>query len=109
MSSENQSFLDEGATGLPYICLVKGGQLTRLSDGTSLVGCNTLKEVLQAIEKVAFLTHSEWLKGHLVLTYLIKNQPMHVESCTSHTLLWILEYVMNWLFAGLLSVNYEIF
>ena len=38
MSSENQSFLDEGATGLRCDLEVLGSQITRLYDGTIFVG-----------------------------------------------------------------------
>ena len=51
MSSENQSFVDEGATGLQCDFRVLGSQITRLYDGTILGGCNALKGVLWAIEK----------------------------------------------------------
>ena len=55
MPSENQSFLNEGVTSLSYISLVYGGQVTRLYDGTILGGCDILKGVLQAVEKIAVL------------------------------------------------------
>ena len=38
VSSENQSFLDEGATGLQCDLGVLGSQITRLYDGTILGG-----------------------------------------------------------------------
>ena len=38
VSSENQSFLDEGATGLRCDLGFLGSQITRLYDGTILVG-----------------------------------------------------------------------
>ena len=62
VSSENQSFLDEGVMGLQCDLGVLGSQITRLYDGTILGGCNTLKGVLWAIEKTEteklhFLAH----------------------------------------------------
>ena len=64
VSSENQSFLDEGATGLR--CDWGGGglgsQITRLYDGTIFGGCDALKGVSWAVEKTEteklhFLAH----------------------------------------------------
>ena len=83
MSSENQSFLDEGATGLRCDLGVLGSQITRLYDGTIFGGCNGLKGVLWAIEKTEteklhFLAHLRWLKGYSALTYFIKNQSIGV-------------------------------
>ena len=49
--SENQSFLDEGVTGLRCDCGVLGSQITRLYDGTIFGGCNRLKGVAWAIKK----------------------------------------------------------
>ena len=51
VSSENQSFVDEGATGLRCDLGVLGSQITRLYDGTILGGCNGLKGVLWAVKK----------------------------------------------------------
>ena len=53
VSSENQSFLDEGATGLQCNLGVLGSQITRLYDGTIWGGggCNTLKGVSWAVKK----------------------------------------------------------
>ena len=54
---------------------VLGGQVTRVYDGIIFGGCNTLKGVLQTIQKkLHFSAHSQWLKEHLALTYFIKNQ-----------------------------------
>ena len=80
MSSENQSFLDEGAMGLQCDLGVLGSQITRLYDGTILGGgCDGLKGVLWAVkktetEKLHFSAHLRRLKGYLALTYFIKNQ-----------------------------------
>ena len=51
VSSENQSFLGEGATGLQCDFGVLGSQITRLYDGTIFEGFHTLKGVPWAIEK----------------------------------------------------------
>ena len=45
VSSENQSFLDEGVTGLQCDLGVLGSQITRLYDGTIFGGCDALKGV----------------------------------------------------------------
>ena len=85
MSSENQSFLNEGATGLQCDFGVLGSQITRLYDGTIFLGggCNTLKEVLWAVEKnktekLDFSAHLRRLKGYLAFTDFIKNQSIGV-------------------------------
>ena len=84
MSSENQSFLDEGATGLRCDLGVLGSQITRLYDGTIFGGgCDGLKGVLWAVkktetEKLHFSAHLQRLKGYLSLTYFIKNQSIGV-------------------------------
>ena len=84
MSSENQSFLDEGVTGLRCDLGVLGSQITRLYDGTIFGGgCDRLKGVLWAVkntetEKLHFSAHLRWLKGYLALTYFIKNQSIGV-------------------------------
>ena len=80
MSSENQSFLDEGATGLRCDLGVLGSQITRLYDGTIFGGgANGLKGVPWAVEKTEtekldFLAHLRWLKGYSAFTDFIKNQ-----------------------------------
>ena len=82
MSSENQSFLDEGATGLQCDLGVLGSQITRLHDGTIFgggEGCDALKGVSWAIEKTEteklnFSAHLRWLKGYSAFTDFIKNQ-----------------------------------
>ena len=83
MSSENQSFLDEGAMGLQCDLGVLCSQITRLYDGTIFGGCDALKGVLWAVkknetEKLHFLAHLRWLKGYLAFTYFIKNQSIGV-------------------------------
>ena len=85
MSSENQSFLDEGATGLRCDLGVLGSQITRLYDGTIFGGggCDTLKGVSWAVEKTEtekldFLAHLQRLKGYLAFTDFIKNQSIGV-------------------------------
>ena len=83
MSSENQSFLDEGATGLRCNFRVLGSQITRLYDGTIFGGRDGLKGVLWAVkktetEKLHFSAHLQRLKGYLSLTYFIKNQSIGV-------------------------------
>ena len=84
MSSENQSFLDEGVTGLRCDLGVLGSQITRLYDGTIFGGgCNGLKGVLWAVkktetEKLHFSAHFRRLKGYSALTYFIKNQSIGV-------------------------------
>ena len=80
MSSENQSFLDEGVTGLRCDLGVLGSQITRLYDGTIFGGgCDALKGVPWAVEKnetekLHFSAHLRWLKGYSTFTDLIKNQ-----------------------------------
>ena len=80
MSSENQSFLDEGATGLRCDLGVLGSQITRLYDGTIFGGgFDALKGVPWAIEKnetekLDFSGHLRWLKGYSAFTDFIKNR-----------------------------------
>ena len=80
MSSENQSFLNEGVTGLRCDFGVLGSQITRLYDGTIWGGgCDALKGVFWTIEKTEtekldFSAHLRWLKGYLAFTDFIKNQ-----------------------------------
>ena len=80
VSSENQSFLDEGATGLQCDFRVLGSQITRLYDGTILGGgVSALKGVLWAVEKTEteklhFSAHLRQLKGYSAFTDFIKNQ-----------------------------------
>ena len=79
MSSENQSFLDEGAMGLRCEMGVLGSQITRLYDGTIFGECYALKGVSWAVEKTEtekldFSAHLQQLKGYLAFTDFIKNQ-----------------------------------
>ena len=80
MSSENQSFLDEGATGLRYDLGVSGSQITRLYDGTIFLGGVTHLRGSRGpskklkTEKLDFLAHLRWLKGYSAFTDFIKNQ-----------------------------------
>ena len=83
MSSENQNFLDEGATGLQCNLGVLGSQITRLYDGTIFGGCDALKGVLWDVEKAEtekldFLAHLRRLKGYSTFTDFIKNQSIGV-------------------------------
>ena len=84
MSSENQSFLDEGVMGLRCDLGVLGSQITRLYNGTILGGgCNALKGVSWAIEKTEtekldFSAHLRRLKGYSAFTDFIKNQSIGV-------------------------------
>ena len=84
MSSENQSFLDEGVTGLRCDLGVLGSQITRLYDGTIFGGgCDALKGVSWAVEKTEtekldFSAHLRRLKGYSAFTDFIKNQSIGV-------------------------------
>ena len=79
MSSEHQSFLDEGATGLQCDLGVLGSQITRLYDGTIFGGgamdlrgsCGPSKKT--ETEKLHFSAHLRRLKGYSALTYFINN------------------------------------
>ena len=62
VSSENQSFLDEGAMELRCNSGVLGSQITRLYDGIIFGGCDALKGVSWAVgktetEKLHFSAH----------------------------------------------------
>ena len=65
-------------------------------------GCNTLKGVPWAIEKkLHFSAHSQWIKGYSGFRF--DQESVHsigVAWGVLHTLVWIFEYVTNWLFAG---------
>ena len=108
--SENQSFLNEGVTsGQPSLGgggLV--GQMTRVYEGTIFLGgCDTLKGVLWAVKKkLHFSAHLQQLKGHLALTYFIKNQLIGASYGVLSVLFHIFEYVTNWPFAGPLSADF---
>ena len=75
MSSENQSFLDEGVTGLQCDCGVLGSQITRLYDGTIFGGgathlrgsCGPLK---MKLKNYIFWHICDGLKGiwHLLIS-----------------------------------------
>ena len=85
MSSENQSFLDEGATGLQCDLGILGSQITRLYDSTIFGegGCDALKGVPWAVEKnetekLHFSAHLRRLKGYSAFTDFIKNQSIGV-------------------------------
>ena len=80
MSSENQFFLDEGATGLQSISGFVGGQIPGLYGGTIFGGvCNTLRGPAgHRTQNVLFSTHLRQLRGYSALTDLIKNQSIGV-------------------------------
>ena len=100
--SENQFFLDEGATRL-------GG--FRWAGPYAIWwyhfwgGCDTLRGVRQGIEHESsvFLTHLRQLRRYSTLTDLIKNQSIGVDI---HTLVWIFEYITDWLFVGALNADF---
>ena len=46
--SENQRYLNDGASGPTYLDLAYGGQMMGLQDGLIFLGCNALKQLLQA-------------------------------------------------------------
>ena len=83
MSSENQSFLDEGVMGFRCDFGVLGSQITRLYDGTifgggvmHLRGSRGLSK--KQTEKLDFSAHLRWLKGYSAFTDFIKNQSIGV-------------------------------
>ena len=53
-----------------------------------------------------FSAHLRWLKGYSAFTDFIKNQSIGAAWGVLDTLVWIFEYLTDWLFAGLLSVNF---
>ena len=76
-----------------------------------LGGCDTLKGVSWAIkktetEKLDFSAHLRRVKGYLAFTDFIKNQSIGVSYDVLDTLVWIFEYLTDWPFAGLLSVDF---
>ena len=83
VSSENQSFLNEGAMGLRYDLGVLGSQITRLYDGTIFGGVRHTKGVPWAVEKnetekLHFSAHLRWLKWYSAFTDFIRNQSIGV-------------------------------
>ena len=76
-----------------------------------LGGCNALKGVSWAVEKTEtekldFLAHLRRLKGYSAFTDFIKNQSIGVSKGVLDTLVWIFEYLTDWLLAKPLSVNF---
>ena len=76
-----------------------------------LGGCKTLGGSGRALNlKVpllgGFLTHLRQLRGYSALTDFIKHQSIGAPQGPLHTLVWIFEYVTDWLFCRLLSVNF---
>ena len=70
-------------------------------------GCDTLKEVPQAIQdRWRFWAHSWQLKGYSGFTDLINNLSKGVAYGFLHTLVWIFEYVTDWPFAGPKDANF---
>ena len=64
MSSENQSFLDEGATGLQCDLGVLGSQITRLYDGTILGGGGAM-HLRGSCEPLKKLKLKNWIFRHI--------------------------------------------
>ena len=75
MSSEKQSFLDEGAMGLQSSLWVFDGQITRLYDATILGG---VRCTCDELEKLHFSAHLRCLKGYSAFSDFIKNQSIGV-------------------------------
>ena len=73
--SENQSFLDEGATITTLIGLVLGGEVPRLNHGPICFPIQNTKGGATGHWKsrTTFLTLSRRIKVHLLLMYCIKN------------------------------------
>ena len=80
MPSENQFFLNEGATGLQSVSRFVGGQIPRLYSGTIFGGGATHLggPVGHRMQNVCFSTHLRQLRGYSALTDLIKNQSIGV-------------------------------
>ena len=53
-----------------------------------------------------FSTHLRQLRGYSALTDFIKHQSIGAPQGPLHTLVWIFEYVTNWLFRRSLSVDF---
>ena len=76
-----------------------------------LGGCDALKGVPWAVEKdetekLDFSAHLRQLKGYSAFTDFIKNQSIGAAWGVLDTLVWIFEYLTDWLFAGPLSVDF---
>ena len=76
-----------------------------------LRGCDALKGVLWAVEKdktekLDFSAHLRRLKGYSAFTDFIKNQSIGAARDVLDTLVWIFEYLADWLFTGPLSVDF---
>ena len=52
------------------------------------------------------LAHLQQLKGYLAFTDFIKNQLIGVAQTVLGTLVWIFEYLTNWLFCGLSGADF---
>ena len=77
--SENQFFLNEGATGLQSFLGVLGGQVARLYGGTIFGGATHLGGPAEhRKQRVCFSTHLQQLKWYSAFTDLIKNQSIGV-------------------------------
>ena len=94
MPSENQFFLNEGATGLQSVSGVVGGQI-HLGGPAG-----------HRMKNGCFSTHLQQLRGYSVFTDLINNQSIGGPQGTLHTLVWIFESVTDWAFAGPKSVDF---
>ena len=57
-------------------------------------------------EKLDFLAHLQQLKGYSAFTDFIKNQSIGAAWGVLDTLVWIFEYLTDWLLAGPLSVDF---
>ena len=69
--------------------------------------CDALKGVLWALkDRWHFWAHLRQLKGYSGFTDLIKNLSIGVAYGALHTLVWIFEYVTDWLFAGPKGANF---
>ena len=57
-------------------------------------------------QNFCFSTHLRQLKGYSGSTDLIKNLSIGVEYGVLYTLVWIFEYVTDWMFAGPKGANF---
>ena len=80
MPSENQFFLNEGATWFQSVSGFVGGQIPRLYGGTIFGGGLTHLggPAGHRMQNVHFSTHLLQLRGYSALTDLIKNQSIGV-------------------------------